>query len=647
MAATVEKTVHYALPMIGQSANINTGTTYTDSADTTIYIPETTSRTFKKVIAEIHLKDCATTLYAFAAIAARFSCDAGSNWTSLTKTVAMTNTGENCGYVIYADITAEFTARFSGASDTLRWGCYLSLATNTAGVSMFNGASCVVHITYEYDHTAHSTRLRSVLLPIESTTTATTATLAEIGTNQWPNLDNLLPEASKSYRQVALVLDCDYVSAGTTDTPVALAFDSEAETAFGTLESANRSDGHMRYTWIRNDLATNATHALKWRHTAGGALQRGGGYLIVNYEYDASQANDCFVSLQMPFNDDWINSAALASGDREKCEMSFYIEEGATISLKQSAVLFNFDPTTGGANNESIICGGQSARAYSIGSAQQTEPLTIYQRIDSGGAQGAGITLARGKNTLTCEMYAATTYRNYCTGKMLFLNYTCAKGNGDHEHNHTLWHIFEAGLDGGTAVDAMVVLSAPTAINITPANYWLNNVGFDFCWTQNANPYNLGIGCERAAGEGPAAGWQTMYATGYSVNGERHSVSHYFLSEWFKQYPNDPRYGRMNIETARDWRYMSSNSGLGNMLMLVTLHHITVTKSGTLSGYADADGAGLSVYLVRDDTGERVDTATTTAGGNFSFTWYDNTIDVYSDCWEDATHVGRSNKGTS
>ncbi|MEM0374077.1 MAG: hypothetical protein QXO96_05960, partial [Sulfolobales archaeon] len=53
------KTIEYALPMI--TSNISTGTTYTDSSDMTIYIPETNSRTFVSVALEVYWHDQMTT----------------------------------------------------------------------------------------------------------------------------------------------------------------------------------------------------------------------------------------------------------------------------------------------------------------------------------------------------------------------------------------------------------------------------------------------------------------------------------------------------------------------------------------------------------------------------------------------------------
>jgi hypothetical protein len=653
MAATTEKTIHYALPMIGQNSNINTGTTYTDSADTTIYIPETTSRTFKNVTAEIHVHENATTLYAFAAAAARFSCDAGSTWTSLTKTVAIANSGENVEYVFFVDLTAEFTARFSGASDTLRWGFYLSLATNTASVSMYTQASCVVHITYEYDATAHSTQINSVLIPFESTTTATTASLAEIGTNQFPNLSTFLPEASVTVRQMAVVLDCDLVSASTTDcSGIALAFDSEGEVVFGTLECAARSDTHHRLVWIRNDLSTSGTHALKWRHAAGGVLQRGGGYFIVTYEFDASSSNDIMVSRQIVIGDDHINTTPL-TGDNMVEDTDFWVPEPATVTLKQSAVYAIYMPQATTITNTYLAMGSQSYRTYALGSAQQSDYVTVMQRVDSGGVQGAGLTLSRGRNTITFKTYTATAARNSCFGGILFLNYTCAKPTGGSPaKSRTLWYCQDGNLDGGSAVDQNITVASPTWPSIIESNYWISNVGHILLAASTQLAYSgLALSVERQSGEGGAAGWRRMGAgVGITLNERSNIVDPLENTKYWKKYPNDPRYDRMDIETSRPLRYNLTIGCLAGVLLLVDLHNVTFTKSGTATGYADADGAGLTIewfWENTENTTEKIGESTTAAGGTYSLTWYDDTVNIFASLREDATHVGRSERGTS
>jgi hypothetical protein len=81
--------------------------------------------------------------------------------------------------------------------------------------------------------------------------------------------------------------------------------------------------------------------------------------------------------------------------------------------------------------------------------------------------------------------------------------------------------------------------------------------------------------------------------------------------------------------------------------MWVTWHAHQWTVAGTVSGYADADGAGLTVKVHRVYNDEHVLTLTTTAGGDFTTPWFDNVDELYCVIYEDGTHVGRSANATA
>lgn len=651
MAATTEQPFHYALPMLATSGTgvADAGASFTDSADTTLYFPETTDRSFKSVFAEIHVRHNEASAVNFAGAGLRLSFDGGGSWvTGFTRTVAITASGELETEVLIADVTAAFNSNFSGASDTVRWGFYL----DSSGSGIWYAASCVLHGYYEFDASAHSTRLMSALIPIESTTTATTTSLAEIGSSQWPDLSTFCPEASKTFRQTALVLDCDFVSAGTTDTPVALAMDSEAETSFGQLEASQQSDGHVRYTWIRNDLSTSAAHAIKWRHTAGGALQRGGGYLIVNYEYDASSSTQVLVSIQPGWSDDTCNTLPTSSTPFVEA-MDLWIEEPGTITMRQSGASAILQPYNTTITNFYFGIGDQSVRTYALGSANQVDHLTVYQRMDSGSAQGAALTLARGRNLIYVAGSHANLSRCSCWGGMVFLNYVADKpSQGVEAKNRTLWYCLDPALDGAISTDQNRTPWQPTALSLRNANYFLNNAVATIIMSLVQYSYHgNAIMVERVEGEGAGEGWKRIGSGVGMTPNERLNVVDPHDATWiWKRWAGDPRYDRLDIEATRYWRYTCTSPGLASLFSTATVHNITFTKSGTVSDYADADGAGLTVewFWNNPDSGwEKCGESTTTAGGDFTFTWYDNTAEMFASVREDATHIGRSEKGTS
>lgn len=109
----------------------------------------------------------------------------------------------------------------------------------------------------------------------------------------------------------------------------------------------------------------------------------------------------------------------------------------------------------------------------------------------------------------------------------------------------------------------------------------------------------------------------------------------------WQRWPGDPDPDRADIETARDWRLGESQAWAAWGLW-ATWHAHSFTVSGTVSGYLDADGAGLTVNIHRVSDGELVKSVTTTSGGAFTTTWGDDVDELYVEVYEDATHVGRS-----
>lgn len=73
----------------------------------------------------------------------------------------------------------------------------------------------------------------------------------------------------------------------------------------------------------------------------------------------------------------------------------------------------------------------------------------------------------------------------------------------------------------------------------------------------------------------------------------------------------------------------------------------TFTFAGTVSGYADPDGAGLEVKIFKASDNSYLGSVTTTAGGAYSFSYSNNTDNLYAVVHEDNTHIGASRIGTA
>lgn len=653
MASNRVKTVEYMLPnQLAQVTQLGTAGTYTNSADQTIYIPETTSRTILaarlEVIAYNYLYANSSNVSGWGLQA---SCNSGTNWTTATIVSTFNESDENYSYLMVADVTAEFTARFgTGATGTCRWGYYIYGTATTTG---WSNVSCKLIITYEYDDTAHSTRVKTVRIPIESkngvVTTSYTEILQGTSVNQIPQLTGagspFLPEASVTIRQAFLELWGNTLPSAVTDGALTLRLDTTGTTqAYSTIDNTQDSSATCRFMWNLTAETFTAAKALYAIVTGVNMIGFLGGWLTVTYEYDHASSTTILNSLFMGLGEDSNN--ALASADKSMISIERYIEEPGTLTLKQSAIWITYQ-SGNTSDTFTFKAGSQTATGYTpTADGSMCGMSTIVHRIDAGGYRGAALTLARGENVFSAEWYTGTANRIGNVSCSMILNYFSDKATaGDGVHAHSVhFPIFASNRAFGSAVQASATVN-PKIINsdyyllsVMPVIYVMGiGVGVD-CYVLDA---------ERLATETPAGGWENLFGSVYaSVAENGSSINNGACRSSFKRWPNDTDAARLDIEGARTWRIYGSSKqyGLG---LWVTWHEHTFTLSGQLSGYADADGAGLTVRFTRLSDGMRIGETTTTTGGNYSLTWYDNTENIRAVCEENSTHVGASIAGTA
>lgn len=647
MAANRTKTIEYALPTLS-AVSVTTGT-YTVSADTTLYIPETTSRAFKSVTLEVVGHDAQAGAVSQTAWGLEGSCNAGTNYTTVTNGSTFTATSENSSNMFLVDMTAEFTARFgAGASGTFRWGAYMTVAAGTN-----NNYTAKLYITYEYDDSAQTTRIKTVRIPIESTTGRLTNSLAEIGTNQVPALDTFLPEASKVYRQIFFELWTNTAPSSTTSTTFTTALDAEAEVASATLNGALQSPIAFRWLWIRNDMTTNATHALKARSSAvTNTFCNVGGWLTVTYEYNSSTSTTIMNSLVL---DAFVASAQIKnSANKTLIVVKKFIEEPSTITIAQSGVFITAMAPAASSGTLSVYVNNQTANTYTVTTQTgQSSDAMIMHRIDLAHG-GSGVTVARGENTFTFYLYGSTSdYYSGVSGK-LFLNYTSGKATGgDGTHAHSLHYIV---LDSNRAAGTTNSVTAQEVPVINETNHYIVGALFELRMTYRTGVVNsYYYETKWGSGEGPSGGGVGIPLIGnieaMATACRMFSMFHLSGIDVVRRYPTDsitsgPKGGRIIITTSRTFGYTALANSIPCASMWLTYHSITYTISGTVSGYS-GDGSGITVNLFRSDTFEFIGSVTTSAGGGYTFTWYDNAINVFAVVRQDGTHMGRSDDGVA
>ena len=644
--ATRIKTVEFPFAMRTTSLASATRHNFTSI---TLDIPENTSRTFLSVYVEVtvHENLTAQTNMTSEMIGIKLGATAFSD---ATVTDTFWDSAAIRMYKFTRDVTSYFNTNFgSGTSQTCQVG------VSYGGISTQAHTAKVI-CTYQYDDTSQTTRVKTVKIPLDASTGLQSATLTEIGTNQVPILtgsSGILPENTISVKQMWFEIYGVESANAATDFNLAVALDGEAEVSLGTLEMQKIQSCNFFGLWVRNDMTTTSAHAFKARTTTASRMSNLSIVLCVTYTYNHTNSSTIFNSLEMnlPMVADFVNLSD-TSTDAYRSQFKFFIEEPSTITLKQSGILiaWNGGPSTT-AYTTQLKVGSQSYRSYTCTpnlQADDPSKWVLSQRIDSGGAQGAGISIARGENTCTVDFYcsAATGFNTFggvtCC---LILNYTSAKhSSGAEVHNKTIKMMV-----GGTTAPTSfrMVEFAAFASNIPETTYYINNYGYRLINIAGGHiPIFLDI--ELLSGEDAADGWLSAWGS-VDIGSEAFTSEHFIdCTKYFDKNPSEVDTKRLAIEGSRKYRVgitfnaaFFSDEAWISLINTYTYHNITSTIGGYVSGYTGA-GSGITVNAYREDTKEFVGTATTSSGGGFSITWYDNVLNYFCEARQDSTHFGRS-----
>jgi hypothetical protein len=360
-------------------------------------------------------------------------------------------------------------------------------------------------------------------------------------------------------------------------------------------------------------------------------------YLVVTYEFDASASTAIRVSAMVPM-DLASPIGGTTSADYQRGIIEFQVPEPATVTSKQIAFYpvwtqaaaiagLNMRIGTGSfvayTDTAAVVCGGNGAMV----------------RND------AAFTMVRGKNVLNFDCYRTDTADlGWMVSGFWIINYNAGKpAQGVGAANNTVFWGTSWSFEGVAAFGKVL---AALAITIPETDYYINKIGtlFQFISQGTSNPSGITLLVERLAAEGGIE-WEPVMVDLMATDPETGLYPMYAsMKHLVKRWPSDPDTTRFDIETARRWMMNLVNSQTGYFAfdVVFTYHAVLYTVAGTVSSYADADGAGLTVRMHRDSDGELLKTATTTVGGAFTFTWYDNVDEVFVAVEENSTHVGRS-----
>lgn len=637
--ATRLKTIQFALPTytstVGDASDtsIGTGTTYT---------PENSLSTPINIIScflEIGWQDVCTVAGTIGEHRVSLTLS-GASTSSVTETDDITNTGENMGGVIGPFNFTSYAIANYGTNSSLTYevSVYFDF---TAGTTLgVNNVTSILTLTYEYDDTV-TTQIKTVKIPFESNTTGCPIVETELGTNQIPLLDTFLPEDSIVIRDYYIIMEGNQSAVNPTTTDITLSFkiDSGAEYNTGTQEKALASDIFVRNIWsLTYDYpSTSSQHSFKfWANVA--SFDCTTFTLVVTYEFNATNTTTVLNSIIIPME---VGSPMGLDAMPSRFSRYLMIQEPETIIFKQSSVRINYNAVAPVAGLN-IRVGSQTYRNYNISANVNCGMNSFQQRIDSGSAAGAGLSLARGRNSLVLDMYRTDTADDPTNLNGYFLiNYHSGKAtDGVGAHSHTIFY----NLFQWDALLSDRLITTFTYYLPNSDNYWINGIGvLSIIWDGVAgNAFTMDV--EVKEGEGKGGGYEDLYADAIQSDAERRCSMVWMRGrDVFKRHPKDPDPDRIDANLSRTYRFFTPVTTQQGIEGVITYHNISYPISGVCTNYG-GDGEGLVVNFFRafDDT--KILSLTTTTGGTFSDLWYDNTEYIYC-VIRDSNRVGRSQNG--
>jgi hypothetical protein len=620
--ATRTKTVEYWFPTLATIADASA----TALSQITLYLPEN-SKSFKSVMCETVVADQQTTSTSITQRQMSLTLQ-GASASVVNNTSSYTHSGENIIHVFSQDFTTYFNSNWAGTSMTLDGA--ITINTFTTGSA---NASVRMVITYQYDDTS-TTHVKTVRIPLNAPRIALATTKPAV-IDTIPALDTYCPEAGKTFRQTAIVIQGNQESATTIDSSISFEIDSSGVITSTAYEKGLNTSSFYRFSDVVS-FTTNATHDFFiWASVTD--FDHPQVYLVVTYEFDPSSTTTVLNSLQLPMEFGG-TMGGTSSSDYQRAKRELWIEEGGTITTLRVALFVFWD--------QLAVISGLNARVGTGSFLSYTSVASVLAgncalMVRNDGA----FTLARGRNTLTADIYRAdATDLGFSLSSFWLINYTSAKhADGVGAHNHTVTKNLKATGTGGAANQSTVTNAL---FDIPETNHFKNGIGVNYVFVTNGgvSPSGILISTERlASGEGGLI-WENAFESLGGTDPET-GIRQCWAStgdifrRWLAGSVADADENRLDIGTARRWRLSSSAVTFDHLDIAITYHSITFTISGTISGSA---GGTVNLALCRASTGEVVMRDTRTGNGAYSFTWFDDTEDMFVVATETASLRGVS-----
>ncbi len=552
------------------------------------------------------------------------------NWTSIATSIpglngsSYTSSGENNTLPVWIDATDLFKTSFSGTSQTFDLNLSMANLGSTANfigeLPIASGEMCVTYAADEQDN-----RIKSVIIPLSpNDNTVLDNTLVSQGTNQLPDLATYLPESAKTIRNFYIVVTGnDNIFTSTTTEYTIRVGSSPQKYSYG-YTSGNITSNSFRMMYVDDNIPTGSVQdiqlALTSRHNGYSNFSM---YAVVTYEYNAATTSRVINSLVLPFES---SSSYLPQDDvnfPEKIRNTFSIQEPGPINNTHVGVFLYFTDV----NSPKLKIKDLSQSSYSslyfptssisAGSFRYSRVLPTY-------------TFDRGYNTVGVDIIgewntAPTCYR--ACGYFVVNYHSNVHPSGVQKHNKTIACLLHRQNGNSLRNYAFNTLTSPFT------EWYINSIGFlgEF--------YTLLVSSIAVAVEN-----KFMYENKYlippkvylgfggTVQEVGESTTFDFIvsdGDKIKKYPGDSKENRIVDLFEENGRFFLDNSflpSIGGSQTLVVCHEISYTVAGNITG---SGGGTVDLKLFDSVTGEVLLKTSRIGNGPFSFSWYDDTRDVY------------------
>ena len=640
--AIAEKTVQYSFQT---NPNVIPDQTLGNLSQITVEIPEA-NPTFTSAFLEVSWHDVITVTGGTITEHRVYFRLGGATYTAFIETDDLANTAENMAFVIGPiDMTNHFTTNWTGTSMTADVQVLVDHSTGTTlGVRNVNA---ILKISYQYDDT-ETTQLKTVRIPfdIKGTSLSTTVNDVYSAIPQLTGVGGLFPEDSVSIKDYFFVIEGNSGNTSTTDFSISTSIDSNAgaQLNFGTIEAALASGCFYRFVDKRSGAGIpdpTTTHDFNMWSALGNPNLFGtlAVELVVTYTFNASTSTRILNSISIPIE---IASplGQTVEARASRFQRDIIISEPGTINLRQSA--FRINCSTPLSMLTRWRAGSQTYKDNQLRGSVMCGMHCLQQRIDADGSQGAGMTLVRGKNTITIDGYGTATATLTNLNGFILLNYESDKASGGiGKHNKSVDRILR---EWNAQLLTLTTITNGSFPIIEP-NYWLSSIGM--CLYQHLASASMAITLDTQvlSGETKGAGYLDIYADAYQSDAERGtSITWARGRDVFKRCPQDGDINRLDVESPRNYRFFcTTNLGSGAVVQ-ATYHSHTWNVAGNILN----NNALLptEVRLVNASSLEAEQVVTLAAGVTaFNFTVYNDVIEYFVEAFQDNTKVGRSGNG--